>query len=76
MESDTTELDSIWAVKDKLTEYYQRKERFLKYAIESNDDELLRFLDKLSLNRPNILWDYLDTNLPDELMILEIKQTF
>jgi hypothetical protein len=76
MESDTTELDSIWAIKDKLTEYNQRKERFLKYAIESNDDELLRFLDKLSLNRPNILWDYLDTNLPDELMILEIKQTF
>ncbi|WP_415396283.1 hypothetical protein [Sulfurimonas sp. CS5] len=60
---------------NKLEKYILKQNELLKISVDENDFILRNILKNLTLNRPNLLWDLIDTQLDNESIIMELKCT-
>jgi hypothetical protein len=61
---------------EKLEKYMTKKTEFLALADSTENSDLKNALEALSLNKHNILWDMLNTPLPDNLLIIHIVANY
>lgn len=59
-------------IKNKIENYETKKVELLKLAVESDDSMMVDVLNNLSLDKPNVLWDKLNSGLNNELLFREI----
>jgi len=67
--------DVVKILCNKLEKYILKQNELLKISVDENDFILRNILKNLTLNRPNLLWDLIDTQLDNESIIMELKCT-